>query len=90
MLIKDYMCVTCRTEEEKQLFIKTADEEGWIGLYTHKKASMMDLPPVPMCFTTGYYGDKYPDALTYSANLNEERQHLHRIEAAELFQGART
>lgn len=90
MIIKDYMCIICRTEEEKQLVIATADKEGWIGLYTHKKASMMDLPAAPMCFTTGYYGDRYPDALTYSANLNTERNHLQRIEATDLFQGART
>ena len=82
MIIKNNMVVICRTQEEQEVYVEIATKEGWkYGIGTTLKAEHK----VPMNYTTGYFNEQYPNAITWGIIDDDFPPHLTVIEASSLF-----
>lgn len=83
MIIKDKMAVICRTEEEQEIYIETAINEGW-KTSAGNRVTEMRKPPVN--YATGYWPNEiYPNAISYGMADKEFPPHLTVVEASVLF-----
>lgn len=82
MIINNNMAIICRTQEELEIYVEIATKEGWKSC---TGSALKANKSLPMNYATGYYNEKYPNAITYGAVKQDFPAHLTVVEASSLF-----
>lgn len=82
MIIKNKMAVICRTKEEQEVYVEIATREGWKSVGARALHTNHTLP---MNYATGYFDEKYPNAITNGSANQRFPEDLTVVEASDLF-----